>query len=193
MKLTPEHLKDTTAKIEKITNQLTDTYMRAYSADLIAMFEKKKLSLWIAGLATGLELFVLNHFNLSELNGLSGFFFYFANCVFLFHSLWIVMVYKLWTNLNNLYLEIQKSYDFQRLNVLNSLTLENDLSFDVKADFESNEFTSKLTKLDYFGKKKLLNNFILKFAKWSLFKSDSGAFVLLIFQLIPSIIFYLLV
>lgn len=45
MTLIPDQLKEATAKIEKITNQLSDTYMRAYSTDLIAMFEKKKLSL----------------------------------------------------------------------------------------------------------------------------------------------------
>jgi magnesium-transporting ATPase (P-type) len=125
MQLTNEQFQQATSKIEKITNQMTETYIRYYETEIKFIQEKAKLSLWIIGLSIGMELFVLNKI---EVGVLSNFFnailFYSIGAIFMINAFIGLLLRLKQTRLLNHLLSIQTQYDYQCTNIL--LNLEPD-------------------------------------------------------------------
>src|ERR1022692_1917608 len=57
-------------EIEKITREISDTYIRHHESEIKYTQEKAKLTLWIIGLSIGIELFILNKLDKHEINSI---------------------------------------------------------------------------------------------------------------------------
>lgn len=199
MKLTEEDKSMAVSKIEKITNQLTDAYLENNISDMNGFMEIKKLTLWIVGLATALELYLLNLYSLGDVIGISKFLFISSIALFLLNSIGALYLNKMVTYLYVASLKKQRDFNLQRVLILNSIDLGLQLKNDLLSDLKSKELPLKLVNLSYLANKKETNKTatesnksIVKIAKRFVNLSDGYASYLLILQLLVSIVLFLL-
>lgn len=189
---TDSERKEVFSQIEKITNQVTDAYIQNSVSDLNALLERKKLTLWIVGLSTALEVYLLNQYSWSNVNGFSAFLFVSSVVIFLLNSIGALHFNKLVTTMYINGLAKQKNTNLQRVKILNALELNSSLVEKLREDFLSEELPIKIIRLEYLDKKETVNKSILKLANWLITKSDDNASYLLILQLIVSTILFLI-
>ena len=179
------------SKIEKITNQVTDVYIQNIRTELSALMEKKKLTLWITGLGTALELFLLNGQVWSSMSVISATFFIVAGALFLINAISTLYFNKMFTTLYGAQTGLQLDYNLQRLKILNSLIIKDSLRERLTIDLESNQLPERIVDFAYLKKEPLQGKSILKLSKWMVNRSDGNATFILLFQAVITLLFFL--
>ncbi len=192
MKLTEKQLDEAKSKIRTIANQVTDTYTQNNTSDMNVLMEKKKLTLWITGLATALEVFLVNRYSWNELNGVLVILFIASIVLFMMNALGTLYLNKIVTNL---YFQSSKKcqqFNLQRLKILIALEQNDSLQDQLLKDFESRELSEKLIDLDYLEGKKFSKKSILKLGRFLTLNSDDNASFLLILQICVMIALFII-
>lgn len=191
MQLTQEQFKEATSKIEKITNQMTETYIRHYETEIKFIQEKAKLSLWIIGLSIGMELFVLNKIDLGVLsNCFNAILFYIIGAIFVINAFLGLMLRLKQTRLMNHLLSVQTQYDYQRTNIVLNLEPDCKLLPVLIKDFEDGSFSDKVMNIKYIEAQIDKDDPLSLEASNFILKSDNWPSTLLVFQAILTIIFF---
>lgn len=105
----------------------------------------------------------------------------------MYNTFLALVAYQMITRLQNIDTEIKKSYNDQYTFLIGNLHSNLSKAETLYQDLENDEITSKLSNLEYFGKKKLLKNPMIKLAKRMNSIIDESASRVLIFQFIVSI------
>lgn len=193
MQLTQAQFKQATSKIEKITNQMTETYIRHYETEIKFIQEKAKLSLWIIGLSIGIELFVLNKIEAGVLsNCFNAILFYSIGAIFLLNAFFGLLLRLKQTRLMNHLLSVQTQYDYQRTAILLNLEPDCKLLPELIKDFENGDFSSKIMNIKYIESQVDKNDPLSLEASDFILKSDNWPSALLVLQAILTIVFFIL-
>ncbi len=172
--------------IEKLINLVTDTCIQNKESEIQQIETMKKLNLWIFGLATGLEIFTLSNNKWEYLNGFSSWLFVFAGLTFIYNAFLALVVYQMVTRLQSVDSKLKESYNYQRLLLISALYSNFSNVEELRKDLESGELTTKLNGLEYFGRKDLLKNSIIKVSKRMSTVIDQSASKVLLAQFIIS-------
>lgn len=191
MQLTQEQFLQVTSKIEKITNQMTETYIRHFETEIKFIQEKAKLSLWIIGLSIGMELFVLNKIDVGVLsNCFNAILFYTIGIVFVFNAFIGLMIRLKQTRLMNHLLSVQTQYDYQRTNILLNLEPDCKLLPELIKDFQEGSFSDKIMNIKYIKTQVDKDDPLSIDASNFILKSDNWPSTLLVIQAILTIIVF---
>lgn len=191
MQLTQEQFTQATSKIEKITNQMTETYIRHYETEIKFIQEKAKLSLWIIGLSIGMQLFVLNKIDVGVLsNCFNAILFYTIGIVFVFNAFIGLMIRLKQTRLMNHLLSVQTQYDYQRTNILLNLEPDCKLLPELIKDFQEGSFSDKIMNIKYIKTQVDKDDPLSIDASNFILKSDNWPSTLLVIQAILTIIVF---
>lgn len=191
MQLTQEQFKEATSKIEKITNQMTETYIRHFETEIKFIQEKAKLSLWIIGLSIGMQLFVLNKIDVGVLsNCFNAILFYTIGIVFVFNAFIGLMIRLKQTRLMNHLLSVQTQYDYQRTNILLNLEPDCKLLPELIKDFQEGSFSDKIMNIKYIKTQVDKDDPLSIDASNFILKSDNWPSTLLVIQAILTIIVF---
>lgn len=194
MKLTQEQFLQATLKIEKITNQITETYIRHYETEIKFIQEKAKLSLWIIGMSIGMQLFVLNKIETGILNNcLNAILFYAIGIVFIVNALIGLLLRLKQTRVMNHLLSIQTQYDYQRTNILLNLEPDCKLMPELIKDFQNGEFSDKIMNIEYIEAQIDKNDPLSIRDSGFILRSDNWPSLLLVIQAILTIILFVLI
>ena len=192
MTFAEQKMDETFSKIEKITNQLTDAYIQNSVSEMSALLERKKLTLWIVGLATALEVYLLNQYSWTDVKGFSAFLFVSSVVLFLLNSVGALYLNKMVTYMYVTGLKKQRDLNLQRVVILNAIDLDLPLKDKLLLDLNSKELPLKLIDLNYLEKKHKPNEWATRIANKLVDLSDGNASYLLILQLIISFILFLI-
>lgn len=191
MQLTQEQFLQVTSKIEKITNQMTETYIRHFETEIKFIQEKAKLSLWIIGLSIGMQLFVLNKIDVGVLsNCFNAILFYTIGIVFVFNAFIGLMIRLKQTRLMNHLLSVQTQYDYQRTNILLNLEPDCKLLPELIKDFQEGSFSDKIMNIKYIKTQVDKDDPLSIDASNFILKSDNWPSTLLVIQAILTIIVF---
>lgn len=191
MQLTQEQYKEATTKIEKITNQMTETYIRHYETEIKFIQEKAKLSLWIIGLSIGMELFVLNKIEVGVLsNCFNAILFYTIGAIFVVNAFLGLLLRLKQTRLMNHLLSVQTQYDYQRTKILLNLEPDCKLLPELIKDFKDGSFSDKIMNIKYIEAQVDKDDPLSLEASNFILKSDNWPSTLLVIQAILTIIFF---
>lgn len=191
MRLTQEQYIQATSKIEKITVQMTDTYIRHYETEIKFIQEKAKLSLWIIGLSIGMELFVLNRIELGVLsNCLNAILFYSIGATFVINAFIGLLLRLKQARLMNHLLSVQTQYDYQRAQILLNLEPDCKLQPILIKDIENGVFSDKILNIKYIESQVDKDDPLTIKASDFILKSDNWPSSLLVIQAVLTIIFF---
>ena len=191
MKLTQEQFIQATSKIEKITNQMTDTYIRHFETEIKFIQEKAKLSLWIIGLSIGMELFVLNKIDVGVLsNFFNAILFYTIGAIFVINAFIGLLLRLKQTRLMNHLLSVQTQYDYQRTKILLNLEPDCELLPELLKDFQDGSISDKIMNIKYIDAQVEKDDPLSLDARNFILKSDNWPSTLLVIQAILTIIFF---
>lgn len=173
--------------IETLINLVTNTCLQNKESEIQQIDNEKKLILWIAGLAIGLEIFTLNSIKWESLSRFTAFLYVLSGLAFMYNAFLALVAYQMITRLQSIDTKIKKSYNNQCI-FLNGVLYSNLPKLQtLYEDLESGKITLKLKELEYFGRKELLKNPIIKWAKRANSIINESASKVLIFQFIASI------
>jgi hypothetical protein len=179
---------DKSNKIERLIEIATEVSVEHLESEVKSLGEKRKLTLWIAGLATALEVYVLNRFSSNLPVGFYSFLYYTAGVVFLHNALTALTTYRMTTNLVDLHLKQQDRYRHQRLLLLTAIDRDNAFTQTIIQDYGTAALAQKIRDLDYFNGKKVLGSTYAKLGKRLVHYSDRSASFFLTMQVVSSLI-----
>lgn len=178
-------------KTERFIEIVTDASVQHLESEIKSLSEKRKLTIWIAGLATALEVYILNRFSSVSIEGFNSFLYYTAGVTFLHNAFTALTTYRMTTDLVHLHLKQQDRYRYQRILILAALDRNNEFSQTIIQDTESAVFVLKLQELNYFNGKKAIDSPYVKLGKRLVHYSDKSASWILLIQLFASVILLL--
>ena len=173
--------------IEALINLATNICIQNRESEIQQIDNEKKLILWIAGLATGLEIFILSNIKWSSLSCFASSLYIISSLAFIYNAFLALVSYQMVTRLQSLDIRIKRSYNKQCLFLTGILYSNLPKTEELLKDLESGEITLKLKNLEYLGNNGLLQSNIIKLAKRMNSIIDDSASKVLIFQFIVSI------
>lgn len=193
MTITNEEYNQAKKKIETITDQMTETYIRHFETELKFIQEKAKLSLWIISLSIGMELFLLNKLGSNIFDNIVvHVLFYLIGATFLVNAFIGLLLRLKQTRLMNHLLSVQTQYDYQRTKIFLNLEPESKLLLELIRDFKSGKFSEKLMNIKYIESQVDKNDPLSLEASNFILKSDNWPSTLLVTQAVLTIAFFIL-
>ena len=179
-----------TESIETLINQVTNRCIQNRESEIQQIDNEKKLLLWIAGLALGLELFIINNIKWEHLNWFSAILYTISGLAFLYNAFLALVAYQMINNLHGIDAEIKKSYNLQCIFLIELIHSSPHKIEELNDDLKRGELTLKLMNLEYFGKKELLKNPIINLAKrMNRIVGDSASKVLIVHFIVSICLF----
>lgn len=182
MQLTEEEI-----LIEKQIHSTTDHFIQNVERDMKHIEERRKLTLWIIGVSTALEIFIATKYSWSKLNCFGATLYVISGVAFLWNSIMSVKVYQMATELIGMHLKQQSKFNNQRILMINTLGRNNSTTQQLIEDFRSGELVLKIIDLLYFKTKNTLSEPIAKLAKRLMHFSDVYPAYIFIFQAIVTL------
>ncbi|MES2556109.1 MAG: hypothetical protein V4604_08160 [Bacteroidota bacterium] len=183
MQLTEEEI-----QIEKQIHSTTDHFIQNLERDIKHIEERRKLTLWIIGVSTALEIFIATKFSWSKLNCFGGTLYVISGVLFLWNTIMSVRVYQMAINLLSIHLDQQSKFNYQRILMINDLGRNNSFTQQLIEHFKSGELVLKMKDLFYLKTKNILSEPIPRLAKWLIEISDENPAYVFIFQAMVTVV-----
>lgn len=142
----------TTTKIElleKTINSTTDNFIQIKEIEIRKMENIQKLILWIVGLSTGLQLFLLNTVSYSQTKGFTSILFVVSLLAFAYNATSGFFNRKTVNSIIKIELSNLQKLNYQKVILLSQLNSKN--HEDLIKDFDSHIIVLKINDLEYYS------------------------------------------
>ncbi|WP_341902254.1 hypothetical protein [Fluviicola taffensis] len=183
---------ENTGNVENMISSITDSLIQNKALEISETENTKKLNLWIIGLSTGVEMFMLNKISYSETYGFETFLFIVAGAFFMYNAFTGLYMNKTIVTVNNIDIADQRKLIYQKMMMIGLLKSNSNSNYaqEMLDDFHSGEMTLKMTNLNYFSSMKKEGEIILRVAKNLNSLSEKYTTIALIIQFSATIILF---
>lgn len=183
-------MKYTAEDLKEFVEQISDTYIREYEAEVKFTEEKTKLILWIIGLSIGMELFVLSKVESKDLKSTWNMALFIALSAFFLVNALLGLVHRLkHTRMYSYFLTVICHYDHQKTLLLLNLDPDTDFGKRIITDCGDGTVGRKIKDLEYINQKAIKEDPILLADMNFLQGGDNIPSSLLVLQAVLSVAF----